>query len=160
MEVDLAATEAGSVPWPGNVEVETRRPRSQHTVMARAAAPSARRAEAPPVIADYDDAMDEDGSNYESDASGSSAFDEYEPDEGPAPPPATAPEDDELADIEQEDFTRLIHAFQETPASKQAPTSRRNAWKQSMEAEMESFHHELRDVNGYARKNKVRSKTC
>lgn len=141
------------MPWPGNVEVQTRWPRSQLKVMARAAAP--RRADAQSSPPEYEDSMDEDGSNYESDASGSSAFDEYEPDEGPAPPPASLPEDDELADIEQEDFTRLIHAFQETPASKHAPSTRRNAWKQSMEAEMESFHHELRDVNGYTRKNKV-----
>ncbi|KAL4400990.1 transcription factor TFIIIC complex protein [Malassezia pachydermatis] len=61
-------------------------------------------------------------------------------------------------DIEQEDFTRLIHAFTDDPThTKKGPSTaaKSSAWKQSMEAEMESFHHELRDVNGYARKHKA-----
>ena len=111
---------------------------------------------------------DAEGSDW--DASDSSAFDEYEPSEDDA-------EDDEdiensttaarqerndeeeiLTDIGQEDFSRLISAFQDEPITHEeeilSQRGKGNAWKQSMEADMESFHHELRDVNGYTRKNK------
>lgn len=102
---------------------------------------------------EYDDASDW------SENSDASEFDEWEPsgDERQAPPPGADAEDD-VADIAQDDFTRLIHAFQDEPHAQKTHTAsgnRSNAWKQSMEAEMESFHHELRDVNGYTRKNKT-----
>lgn len=90
----------------------------------------------------YDDASEEE---IESDTSS----DEYEPPQE---------EEDEEVDIEQDDFTRLIHAFTDDPARQDAePAPRRNTskWNQSMEEEMESFHHELRDVNGYTRKHKA-----
>ena len=67
----------------------------------------------------------------------------------PSPPPDA---DGEL-DIESDDFNRLISAFSEDPGARPAPR-KGSSWNQSMEAEMESFHHELRDVNGYARKNR------
>lgn len=105
------------------------------------------------------------GSDWDSEGSGSSAFDEYEPsddeDEYVQEAPPSVTDNDEEADIAQEDFTRLIRAFQDEPgaekgtASKGAAVRSSSAWKQSMEAEMESFHHELRDVNGYTRKNKT-----
>ena len=105
------------------------------------------------------------GSDWDSEGSGSSAFDEYEPsddeDEYVQEAPPSVADNDEEADIAQEDFTRLIRAFQDEPgaekgtASKGAAARSSSAWKQSMEAEMESFHHELRDVNGYTRKNKT-----
>lgn len=87
------------------------------------------------------------------------------PDEDePAPPlprTETAPGEDEVVDIEQEDFARLINAFTEEPSGGAEPRrpgrasgAGKSSWNQSMEAEMESFHHELRDLNGYARKRK------
>ena len=98
------------------------------------------------------------GSDWDSEGSGSSAFDEYEPsddeDEYVQEAPPSMADNDEEADIAQEDFTRLIRAFQDEPgaekgtASKGSSARSSSAWKQSMEAEMESFHHELRDVNG------------
>lgn len=88
----------------------------------------------------FDDVSEEE---IESDASS----DEYEPDEAPQP------EEGEEVEIEQEGFTRLINAFTNEPSGRSERT--KNSWNQSMEAEMESFHHELRDVNGYARKHKA-----
>lgn len=110
--------------------------------------------------------MDEDAMSEENmeeiESSEVSDFDDYEPDSeegeqgGPASPPLPLEGEDEGVDIEQEDFTRLISAFQNEPvADTRDALPRSTAWKQSMEAEMESFHHELRDVNGFVRKGKV-----
>lgn len=85
------------------------------------------------------------GDDFASDASS----DEYEP------PPE--PVEEEEVEIEQEDFTRLIHAFTDEPGKRSTDGTQRKGkskWNQSMEEEMESFHHELREVNGYARKHK------
>mgnify|MGYP002759310666 FL=1 len=122
----------------------------------------------PNLLDSMQEYSDAEGSDW--DASDSSVFDEYEPSEDDA-------EDDEdiensttaahqernneeeiLTDIGQEDFSRLISAFQDEPITHEeeilSQRGKGNAWKQSMEADMESFHHELRDVNGYTRKNK------
>ncbi|WFD30193.1 hypothetical protein MSPP1_001210 [Malassezia sp. CBS 17886] len=106
---------------------------------------------------DGDDAQCADDASFGS-ASDASDSDEYEPEDGGAArPPADVADE---VEIEQDDFTRLISAFTSEPAGggrrKDArPGDARSSWNQSMEAEMESFHHELRDVNGYTRKRKA-----
>ena len=117
---------------------------------------SGRRKAAPESLAprkqarvDYDDELYDDVSEEEELESMDSS-DEYEP------PPEPVEEEEEV-EIEQEDFTRLIHAFTDEPSKRggaEAPRKGKSKWNQSMEEEMESFHHELRDVNGYARKHK------
>ena len=102
----------------------------------------------------YDSAPESEDSGDEYEYSGSEYEDGDDGDDGddggaPAPP---AEGDGEL-DIESEDFNRLINAFSEDPGARRAPR-KPSSWTQSMEAEMESFHHELRDVNGYARKSR------
>lgn len=86
---------------------------------------------------------------------------------GPQQTGRPADDDGEVVDIEQDDFTRLINAFTsepmpdnasgewQTPGKRGQAPAGKSQWNQSMEAEMESFRHELRDVNGYARKGKV-----
>ncbi|WFD05863.1 hypothetical protein MVES1_001197 [Malassezia vespertilionis] len=88
----------------------------------------------------------------------SHSSDAYEPEDGgesdasqASIPPA---DDDGVVEIEQENFTRLIHAFTNDPSEKKGAKGRNPTWTASMEQEMESFHHELRGVNGYARKSK------
>lgn len=125
-------------------------PPRRRAAAAGAAAPLSKR-----VRAESDE--DEEEDDYESESGSASSFSPSE-DEAEAPPtsvPTDAAAADELADIEQEDFTRLINAFaSEKPGDRSGEYRPAGAWNKSMEAEMESFHHELRDVNGYARKNR------
>ena len=103
----------------------------------------------------YDSAPEsaESGDDYEYSGSEYDDGDEEGEADAGAGVPAPPPDADGELDIESDDFNRLISAFSEDPGARPAPR-KGSSWNQSMEAEMESFHHELRDVNGYARKNR------
>ncbi|WFC97699.1 hypothetical protein MYAM1_000418 [Malassezia yamatoensis] len=99
-----------------------------------------------------DDEISDDNSMEEEFESQQSS-DEYEP-----PPELAIEERDDGVEIEPEGFSRLIHAFTDEPSGgsgeRGSQSKSKSKWNRSMEEEMESFHHELRDVNGYARRTR------
>ncbi|WFD41783.1 hypothetical protein MPSI1_000419 [Malassezia psittaci] len=94
-----------------------------------------------------------DGDSTEEGFESQQSSDEYEP-----PPELAVEERDDGVEIEPEGFSRLIHAFTDEPSGEHeergSQSKAKSKWNRSMEEEMESFHHELRDVNGYARKSR------